>query len=178
MALVSRRGALRAAAALPLLAVATRTEGDEYATAAEVFAAIDSREAEVAVRLRVLARAVPAAAPLAESVLRDHERFRAERARLRERLRLVPAPAALAATGSDAGSPGAGAAAALPPIPPAGVDADLQALRDALDRLVYAHAEGLPAVGDARAVHGLATHMVEHARHLTIVDLWLEQERG
>lgn len=156
--MLSRRAALRLAAAGPALAIAGPAVGEEYASAAEVFAAIDTREAEVAARLRVLARAVPAAGPLAESVLRDHERFRAERARLRRRLRLPPAPAAFPA--------------------PAGVDPDLQALRDALDRLVYTHAEGLPAVGDARAVHRLATHMVEHARHLTVVDLWLERERG
>lgn len=158
MKALSRRAALRFAAAGPALALVAPAAAEEYAGPAEVFAAIDEREAEVAARLRVLARAVPAAAPLAESVLRDHERFRAERARLRERLRLAPA------------------AAAFPARP--GVDADLQALREAVDRLVYTHAEGLPAVRDPRSVHRLATHMVEHARHLTVVDLWLERERG
>lgn len=157
MAQVSRRAVLRTAAALPLFALVTPAEGEEFASAAEVFAAIDAREAEVAARLRAVARSVPAAAPLAQSVLRDHERFRVERARLRARLRLAPAPTAF---------------------PAPGVDADLQGLREALDRLVYTHAEGLPAVGNARAVHRLAAHMVEHARHLTVVDLWLERERG
>lgn len=153
----SRRAALRAAAALPLLA-ALPTGGEAYADATAVFAAIDRLEAEVAARFRAVAAALPAAAGLAASVLRDQAAFRAERVRLRKRLALAAAPDAFAA--------------------PEGIDADLPALRSALDRLVYAHAEGLPAVDDSHAVQRLAAHMVECARHLTVIDLWLEAERG
>ena len=44
--------------------------------------------------------------------------------------------------------------------------------------LVYAHAEGLPALGDPRAVHVLAGHLVATARHLTVIDLWIESEEN
>ncbi|MCL4818012.1 MAG: hypothetical protein KJ067_02690 [Vicinamibacteria bacterium] len=153
----SRRAALRAAAALPLLA-AVPAAAEEYADATAVLAAIDRLEAEVAARLRTVAAASPAAAALSASLLGDQAAFRAERSRLRRRLGLAPAPDAFAA--------------------PEGIDADLPALRAALDRLVYAHAEGLPAVDDPHAVQRLAAHMVECARHLTVIDLWLEAERG
>jgi hypothetical protein len=153
----SRRAALRAVAALPLLA-AGAARGEEYADAAAVFAAIDRLEAEVAARLRAVVAAMPAAAALSASVLRDHATFRAERSRLRRRLGLAPAPEAFVA--------------------PEDLDGDLPALRAALDRLVYAHAEGLPAVDDPQAVQRLAAHMVECARHLTVIDLWLEADRG
>jgi hypothetical protein len=56
------------------------------------------------------------------------------------------------------------------------VDPDLAGLRAAAQDLVHAHAEGLPALRDARAVDLLARHMVDEARHLAVVDLWVEAE--
>ena len=53
---------------------------------------------------------------------------------------------------------------------------DLEALRAALEKLTYAHAEALPALGDAQAVQVLARHMVDLSRHLTLVGLWIEAE--
>ncbi len=41
---------------------------------------------------------------------------------------------------------------------------------------MHAHAEGLPALGDAGAVAVLARHMVDASRHLTVIDLWIEAE--
>jgi hypothetical protein len=52
----------------------------------------------------------------------------------------------------------------------------LVALREAQQQLVHAHAEGLPALGDAGAVAVLARHMVDASRHLTVIDLWIEAE--
>lgn len=135
--------------------LAARAEATEYASAAEVFEAVDRLEAGVDARLRALARALPAARPLVVSLLADHERHRSVRARLRRRLRL---PAA--------SSSGAEAAGGL----------DLEALRSAQEALVYAHAEGLPALGDPIAVDGMARNMVDLSRHLAVVGLWIEAE--
>ena len=127
----------------------------DYATAAEVLDAIDRREADVAGRLAAIARAVGGVQAFAGSVGADQARHRAERDKLRRRLRL---------------------AASAPPSPPAKADLALTGLREAQQQLVHAHAEGLPALGDAGAVDLLARHMVDEARHLTVIDLWLEAE--
>ena len=120
---------------------------------AEAFRAIDALEAEVEERLRALSEAVPAARALARSLLRDHERQRAERQTLERRF---------------------GLAAAAPA--PAAEPGSLSALRTAQQALVYAHVEGLPALGDPPAVDRLAHHLVALSRHLTVIDLWLEAE--
>ena len=122
---------------------------------AEAFRAIDALEAEVEERLRALSEAVPAARALARSLLRDHERQRAERQTLERRFGLgAAAPARSRA--ADLGS--------------------LSTLRTAQQALVYAHVEGLPALGDPPAVDRLAHHLVALSRHLTVIDLWLEAE--
>jgi hypothetical protein len=127
----------------------------DYATAPEVLDAIDRREADVDARLAAIARAVAGAGPFARSVAADHARGRAEREKLRRRLKL---------------------AASTPPAPPATPDVSLAGLREAQQQLVHAHAEGLPALGDAGAVDLLARHMVDGSRHLTVIDLWIEAE--
>jgi hypothetical protein len=63
----------------------------------------------------------------------------------------------------------ADAAATAPPI-------DVESLRAVAQDLVHAHAEGLPALGDAAAVDTLARHMVVDARHLAILQMWGESE--
>ena len=126
----------------------------EYASAAEALDALDRMEVAVAARLEAIAAALPSARPFADSVLSDHARQRGERALLRRRLGLAEAQPA--------------AAAAAEP--------DLAALRTEQEALVYAHAEGLPALGDAYAVDRMARHMVELARQLTVIDLWIEAE--
>ena len=68
-----------------------------------------------------------AAGPFAASVLRDHERQRADRAS-------CAAASAFHRAGSSA--------------PQAGDLLSLAALREAQEALVHAHAEGLPAIGD------------------------------
>jgi len=154
---LNRRTVLRTLVAAPAvpLALATRAGATDYASAAEVFAAVDRLEAEVALRLRALAAVTPGAKALATSVLADHERQRRARERLRRRLGL-----ALSETTR--------------------VEArdltSVEALRSAQEALVHAHAEGLPAMGDAFAVDVMAGHLVELSRHLAVVDLWLEAE--
>ena len=117
---------------------------------------IDRREVEVAGRLAAIARAIAGAQAFADSVASDQAGHRADRDKLRHRLKLpassVPAPA---------------------PPPP---DLSLAALREAQQELVHAHAEGLPALGDAGAVAVLARHMVDASRQLTVIDLWIEAE--
>jgi hypothetical protein len=150
-----RRALLKAALLAPVAALAGRGAlATDYAAPAEVFDAIDGLEADVAAHLRALRSASAASARLVASVLADHSRHRAARERLRRRLGLAAA----------AGAPGS-----RPPAAP-----DLEALRAAQEALVYAHAEGLPAVADPFVVDALARHMVELSRHLTVTQLWIE----
>ena len=152
---VSRRRLLGALGAVALAAPRSGTARD-YTSAAEVLDEIDRLAAEVEARLAAMVAVVPASGALADSVGRACTRHRADRAALRERLGVGPPRA---------------------PVVPE-VDADLGTLRAVLQDLVHAHAEGLPAFGDARAVNLLARHMVLGAQHLTVVDLWLEAEAG
>jgi hypothetical protein len=133
----------------------------DYTSAADAFAAMDAVQAEVASRLRALAAATPSARAFTASLLADLERHAATRSALRQRLGLGAAlSAAAAASAADA--------AADPP--------SLEGLRAAQEKLVYAHAEGLPAIGDASAVDALAHDMVDLSRHLTVTTLWIEAE--
>ncbi len=130
----------------------------DYASAAEVMAAIETLDADVAARLQTIAGAQPAAAAFAASAEEDRRRRRRERARLAERLRVrAPPPGALPSAGSGGG---------------------LRGLRDAQQALVHAHAEGLPALHDAPAVDLLARHMADLAAQLTVIDLWIEADEG
>ena len=152
-----RRALLKAALLAPVAALfARRGWARDYSSAAEVFDAIDGLEADVSARLRGFARSVPSSRHLVASVTADHARHRAARARFRRRLGLAPSSAA--------------AGGASPPEP------DLEGLRAAQEALVYAHAEGLPALGDAFVVEALARHMVDLSRHLTVTQLWIEAE--
>lgn len=146
---------LRALAIAPLAVLGDRAETRDYASAAEVFDEIDRLEAALDGRLAGLSDAARAATAFARSVQADHDRHRRVRAALRERLRLAAA---------SAPTSGARAGATL---------AELQALAQ---DLVHAHAEGLPALGDASAVDTLARHMVDDARHLAVIQMWAEAE--
>lgn len=152
---LDRRSLLKAAALAPLACWARRAGATDYASAADALAAIDGFETVVAARLRRIASVAPQARALVASFLADHERHRAERARVRRRLRLAPAPA----LGESASG-----------------DASLDALRAQQEALVYAHAEGMPALGDALAVDALSQHMIDLSRQLTVLDLWIEAE--
>ena len=128
--------------------------------AAAALAAIERLERDVDARLAAVVRAVPAARAFAAGVARDRARHRAERADVLRWLGLGP-PAVI----EHEEPPG---------------DASLEGLRTAQQALVHAHAEGLPALGDARAVHRLGAHLVDLARHLAVVELWteMEEDRG
>ncbi|HEY7513354.1 MAG TPA: hypothetical protein VIC87_02700 [Vicinamibacteria bacterium] len=129
----------------------------DYTSPLEVFEAVDTLEADVSQRLRALSEALASARPFATSLLRDQERHRAARTRLRRRMGLEPA-----------GAPRADARNLL----------SLGDLRTAQEALVHAHAEGLVAIGDETAVDTLARHMVDLSRHLTVIDLWIEAEES
>lgn len=154
---VGRRELLTASALAPLLSLLARGEASaaEYASAADALDALDRLEVDVSVRLSAIAAALPAARAFVASVLADQRVHAAERSEVRRRLR-VPESA--------------------PPAAPASAERDLASLRAAQEALVYAHAEGLPALGDPQAVHVLARHLVATARHLTVIDLWIEAE--
>jgi hypothetical protein len=153
---LTRRAILRGIAAAPGLALATDpVRATDYASAAEVFAAVDRAETEVTARLRALGAAMPSARAFTSSLLADLERHRAARAVLRRRLRLGSVTESTASTDEPL---------------------SLAALRAAQENLVYAHAEGLPAVGAAFAIDVLAKHMVDLSRHLTVTTLWIEVE--
>ena len=151
-----RRALLKAAALAPLVVLRPKeAAATDYASAGEALAAIDALEAEVVERLRSLEESVSSARAFAASLKRDHEKHGRERDRLRTRLGLGPRSA-----------------------PKASLDdpLDLQALKAAQEKLTYAHAEALPALVDAPAVHVLARHLVDLSRHLTLVGLWIEAE--
>ena len=152
----SRRALLRGLVLAPLawLARAPRAEAKDYSGPAEVLDTIDAFEADVASRLTAVAAGLASARPLASSFLADHARHRGVRVMVRRRLRLA-APHAPAAVQPDR---------------------SLDNLRSAQEALVYAHAEGLPALDDAPSVEALARNMVDLARHLAVIDLWLEAE--
>jgi hypothetical protein len=154
---LNRRSLLGVLVAVPgaaVVGVAT-AEATEYASALEVFAAVDRLESEVELRLRALSESSPGAKAFAVSVLADLDRERTARARLRHRLGLP----------------------ATSPIRPEIADLTaLEALRAAQEALVHAHAEGLPALGDPFVVQAMAGHMVELSRHLAVTLLWIESE--
>lgn len=126
----------------------------------ELLDGLELLSAGVVRRLRGLEARVAAARAFARSALADHERLAAERRALRRRLRL-PAPVPPAASGGEP-EPG------------------LAGLRAAQQELVDAHVEALPELADPIAVDRLARHMAELARHLTVIDLWIqvEEQRG
>lgn len=152
-----RRDLLKAVALAPaaLLLRPRAVSATEYSSAAEAVDAIDGLEAEVVLRLRALGETGSSARAFASSLGRDLQTHGSERDRLRSRLGLGVRRASKAA------------------VPDA---LDLEAARAALERLTFAHAEALPALGDAAAVQVLAGHMVDLSRQLTLVGLWIEAE--
>jgi hypothetical protein len=139
----------------PLAARATRADGRDFTSAAEVLAEIDRLEADLDARMSALSAA--AAGPLARSMGADHERHRVGRAALRRRL-------------------GLRASAAAAPAPAGSVPRTIAALTALAQELVHAYAEGLPALRDAAAVAALAPDMVDDARHLAVLQMWAETE--
>ena len=153
--MIARRAALKAVLAAPLVALAARAEARDYTSAGEVLGEIDRLESELDARLATLAVSFPAGAAFAASVRADHDAHRRTRVALRRRLRLSEA---------------------APSSPPAG-RASVDGLRALAQDLVYVYAEGLPAIKDAQAVDILARHMVDDARHLAVLQMWMETEQ-
>ena len=153
--MIARRAALKAVLAAPLVALVPRADARDYASAGEVLAEIDRLESDLDARLAGLAAAFPAAASFAASVRADHERHRRTRASLRRRLRLTDAATVSGPSGR----------------------ASVDAMRALAQDLVHAYAEGFPALKDAQAVDTLARHMVDDARHLAVLQMWMETEQ-
>ena len=154
--MTTRRQLVRGLLLAPLAGLAPGpVAATDYASAAEALTAVDRMEAEVDARWAALAQAVPAARKLKDAFRADHQVHRAARAQVRKRLGLPTGPAPSALT---------------PSVP------SLAALRKAQEALVYAHAEGLPALGDANAVATLARHLVVESRQLAVIGLWMDAE--
>ena len=154
----TRRVLLKALALAPVGALVLPTrpaEATDYAGPEQVFEAIDRLEADVAARLDAIARALPSAQAFAGSVQVEQRRQRAERGNLRRRLGLSEVQRRDAAPSTDT---------------------SLEGLRAGQEALVYAHAEGLPALGDPFCVDVLAHQMVQNSRILTVIQLWIESE--
>jgi hypothetical protein len=161
----ARRRLLQALLGAPLAGLAALPaagEARDYASAEEVLAEIDRLESDLDARLAALATLVPTVAVFARSVHADHERHRVSRAAIRKRMHV-------AAGGS---SSVAGAA------PASRSGLALAQLQSLAQDLVHAHAEGLPAIGDAVAVDVLARAMVDDARHLAVLQMWAEAEQA
>lgn len=155
----ARRRVLGALAVAPLAArpvCAAPDEAPDRTPAGAALEALERLAAEVIARLHALETRVPPARAFLTSALRDQARLAGERRALRWRLGLVPSEAA--------------------PEGVASADVSLAGLRAAQEALVYAHAEALPELGDPAAVDRLARHMTDLARHLTLIDLWIEAE--
>ena len=148
-----RRGVLRALASLPVAAAVPAAEGRDYRSPGEVLGAIEPLARAVEARLEAIVRRVPRAAPFAASAKADLERHRRERGALK-----------VAGPGAARGAGRVEEAASLP------------RLRETLVELTHAHAEGLPALGDNTSVRLLAAHMVDLARLVAVVDLWIDAE--
>jgi len=152
----TRRGALRALCVIPAWAVASGAEAAEYGSGPGVFAAIEALSQALEARVLALAGAFPPSSAWVASLRADLARHRRERVTLAAARRWPPTRPPDAAAAGDPRS--------------------LARLREALNELMLAHAEGLPALGDSDLVQHLAEHMVDLSRHLTIVDLWIEAE--
>jgi hypothetical protein len=127
----------------------------DYASAAAALSAMERLASEVRERLGRLASSSPRARSLVSSFVADHEGHVLHRALARRRLRLAPASV---------------------PSRTAPADASLDALRTAQQQLVFAYAEGLPALGDPGCVEILGGDLVDLSRHLAVLDLWIELE--
>ena len=142
----------RAACGVVLGGLALPAFATDYESPVQVLDAIDDLEAEVEARLSSLAGRVAGVEPLRRSIAAAHARHRVERDRLRARRGLPP--------GRPPGDQGR--------------EGTLADLRDAAERLVYAHAEGI-GVLDTDAVAVVASHLVTLSGHLTVIDLWIDQ---
>lgn len=151
---VDRRSTLKALLGLGF--VARTAAGEEYASAGAALDAIEGRSESVEAVLRALRGESEPLRKGFSSFLEDYRRHRQDRAALRRTFGIPPAREAR-------------------PEPKA---VTLRDLRAAVQELVFAHAEGIPALGSGRAVTVIGGHLLDVARHLAIVDLWLEPEAG
>lgn len=154
----TRRDWLRSGIAAAVIAGMSTGGADakDYGSRREALDDMDRLAAVCGMRLGMIRAARSGSGLLVTRFLDALRAHRATRERLRERFGLAP--------GKDPGEV-MGA-----------VDADLAGLRQALDDLMNAYAEGLPVFGNADAVAKLARDMVEVSRLRTVIDLWVVAE--
>jgi hypothetical protein len=128
----------------------------DYASPRELFDELDRLAALCGMRLGALGRERGSASTLVAKFLKALERYRGTREDFRRRFGLPKGVDPSSVTGD--------------------VDGDLGALRQSLDDLMIAYAEGLPALRDSSAVARLAVDMVDVSRLRTVVDLWAVAE--
>jgi len=120
-------------------------------------AALDTMDARAALVEAMLGALRKDSAPFrrgASSFLDDLARCRKDRAAVRRLLGLLPAPGS-----APVDKPGS-----------------LRNLREAQQELVFGYAEGIPSLDDSRAVALLVPDLLDLARHLAVMDLWIEGE--
>jgi hypothetical protein len=153
--LSDRRTVLRAFLSLGgVILGASRLQAEEFASAEAALEAMETRSATVEAMLAGLRSDSAAFGKAAASFLADLRRHRQDRARVRRALGLLPA-----------------AVETLSP-----KVSTLTDLRAAEQALVFGHTEGLPALGNSRAVAVLVPDLLDVARHLAVIDLWIEEE--
>jgi hypothetical protein len=159
----TRRDLLRGSAALATAAILLGGTGRavharDYASRREALDELDRLAAVCGLRLDRIRRSRAGADALVASFLITLERHRATCRDVRRHFSLP--------------------AGAEPGPPPGEVDADLVALRQALDDLMVAYAESLPVFGDAHTVSRLAVDMVEVSKLRTVIDLWVSADQS
>lgn len=152
------RGASLVGALALLPGVDTKASAKDYATRRQALDDLDRLASICGMRLGMVRRERPASMLLVSRFLKALEGHRERREDVRRRF---------------------GLPRGLDPASQVGeADPDLSALRQALDDLMVAYAESLPALGDASMVARLATDMVEVARLRTVIDLWVVAEEA
>ncbi len=130
----------------------------DYASRKEALDALDRLAAACDRRLGAVRRSRAGAEVLVTRFLAALSRHRATRDDVRHRFSL---PAG-AASGPETGE----------------AEADLPGLRQSLDDLMTAYAEGLPVFADSNTVSRLAVDMVEVSKLRTVIDLWAVAEEA
>lgn len=153
---MSRGAALGAAVAILGGSLDRPVDAKDYGSKREALDEIDRLSATCGMRLGEVGRSRPGASVLVARFLTALQRHRATREDVRRRFSLPPG----VDPGSQVGE----------------VDAELVGLRQALDDLMIAYAESLPAYGDSNVVSRLAIDMVEVSKLRTVVDLWATAE--
>jgi hypothetical protein len=137
---------------LAFLAGSRRAPAAEFPSGEAALDAMEARSETVEAALQDLAHNSRPFGRGAASFLADLRRHRQDRARVRKLLGLLPPHVET----------------------PPPKTATLTDLRAAQQELVFAHAEGIPALGSPAAASVIVLDLVDVARHLAVIDSWIE----